>query len=119
MNKQELIDETYRRLVAQGGPSTYGGGKQCAYRGADGRKCAVGLWIKDKDYTPKMEGMRPGRPLIADAVSYLGVSTTLLHELQLAHDGAYIDVSNGVAPWSEALRAQMLRHGFKVSENVL
>jgi len=29
----------------------------CAYRMEDGRKCAVGMFIPDKDYRPAMEGM--------------------------------------------------------------
>ena len=46
---QLIIEKTYDYLVKQGGPSI-DSQNDCVYRGIDGKKCAVGMWIKDEVY---------------------------------------------------------------------
>lgn len=56
--KQEAFDTMVAHLRRQGKPSVLTGGSSriyCAYRGADGSKCAVGCLIPDDDYKPSFE----------------------------------------------------------------
>ena len=54
MDKQIIFDVVLFGIRAQGGPSLNGRG--CAYRSANGRRCAVGMWIANDQYVPLMEG---------------------------------------------------------------
>lgn len=92
MNKQEIFDTVYKALLEQGEPSVNNG--VCAYRGANGNKCAVGHMISDDLYDPEFEGF--GLELIPEHIinhivgsvdEYEYVErTSLLHKLQKAHD---------------------------------
>lgn len=53
---QELFDQAWRGLAAQGWQSSWSDGR-CAYRGENGRRCAVGHLIHDDEYSPGMEGL--------------------------------------------------------------
>jgi hypothetical protein len=55
---QETFDEVVNGLRKQGGKSISKSphGEICAYRGAEGRKCAAGLLMKDEEYDPAFEG---------------------------------------------------------------
>lgn len=57
---QEIFDRTVRHLIQQDGPSVAQPegyrGVLCAYRGDNGRACAVGYWIPDEKYTLALEG---------------------------------------------------------------
>jgi len=53
---QEVFDIVANHLMAQKELAMTPNGRICAYRGAGGRKCAVGVLIRDEDYTPTMEG---------------------------------------------------------------
>lgn len=92
MTQQEILDVVVRGIRAQGGPSVTATPPRgyvsshpdtpfCAYRGANGRKCAAGHLIADADYRPKFEGRAP---------SSLGPGVLpndpLVSELQVAHD---------------------------------
>lgn len=59
MNKQDMFDVMTTALLAQGkksGEKPEEGDFECLYRAPDGCKCAIGHLIKDKFYTPDMEG---------------------------------------------------------------
>lgn len=62
---QEAFDFIVTNLRKQGRPSISEGCDDdseetgCAYRGADGMKCAIGFLIKDRFYRPEMEGFGP------------------------------------------------------------
>lgn len=92
MTQQEILDTVVRGIRAQGGPSVAAtpprgfvssrpGTPFCAYRGANGRKCAAGHLIADADYRPAFEGRAP------DSLGP-GVfpNDPLVSELQVAHD---------------------------------
>lgn len=92
MTTQEIFDTVARHLLTQGARSMVPDGpRMCAYRGAEGRKCAVGVLIKDEFYRPALErqGMTPvvkraveksvGRELTQD-------EEDLLQVLQAVHD---------------------------------
>lgn len=59
MKEQEIFDFAVQGIFKQGGPSyiryhaTFVG---CRYRGLNGRKCIVGLFLPDDLYFPEMEG---------------------------------------------------------------
>lgn len=54
MSRQEIFDIVSSNLLMQGDKSLRESGG-CAYRGKDGKKCAVGWLIPDEEYTPRME----------------------------------------------------------------
>lgn len=95
-NAQQIFDEVATHLFAQGVRSmAVVQGEfdrelilQCAYRGNDGCKCAVGLFIPDDKYNVMMEGLGLHTVSIQDSLK--GVTDRaqhgLLSELQVLHD---------------------------------
>ena len=88
MTLQEIFDKVNFHLRSQNAKSLDEFGK-CAYRGQDGRSCAVGCLIPDELYKPSMEYM------VSDQIDGLSsiVGTQdypeklyLLRGLQLIHD---------------------------------
>jgi hypothetical protein len=51
---QEIFDTVAKHLLAQGERAITENGA-CAYRGVEGRKCAIGCLIPDEVYDPNME----------------------------------------------------------------
>ena len=65
----------------------------CAYRGENNTKCAVGIFIPDEMYDPRIEGMSyrllfDNRPDIACLFS--GLTDRFICQLQMAHDEAAV-----------------------------
>lgn len=58
----------------------------CAYRGDDGRKCAVGCLIPDSLYDETMEGLGAQRPIMRDLLNLAGHDADLCSDLQQVHD---------------------------------
>lgn len=57
LTKQEVFSQTLLHLARQGKPAMRDRAQgTCAYRAADGSRCAVGFWIEDSAYDPKIEG---------------------------------------------------------------
>lgn len=97
MDKQETFNRVVRHLLTQGKKAIYEAedGPACAYRGADGTKCAIGCLIPDSFYLPVFEGNAPGLDKYASTVGkMLAVAAgaesqedvNLLRELQHVHD---------------------------------
>ena len=91
MTPMEILDFVEKAIVEQGRASVYdclNGKIECAYRGKDGAKCAMGVVIDDADYAPAFEGMRA-----LDVCNSIGIVDTtkrnLLSRLQSAHDNAF------------------------------
>lgn len=60
MTLQEAFDKIYTGLRGQEwGQSVSIQTASCAYRGAEGRKCAIGFLIPDDKYLPEMDGTYP------------------------------------------------------------
>lgn len=55
LTAQTIFDTVVARLRAQGAQSVSADGTRCLYRGAEGRKCAVGWLISDAAYDPMMD----------------------------------------------------------------
>jgi hypothetical protein len=87
--------EMYDRLVAaaEGGmfPSRKEDTKSCMYRGVNGKKCALGIFMRDKDYRKTFEYCGPsdngfGRHIVKACDLPEGILTKHLCEIQSAHD---------------------------------
>jgi hypothetical protein len=111
MDDKKALQNIYNRvrdhLLAQGERSmrtVRGYGTLCAYRGDDGRKCAVGALISNEAYSIDLETRGACDGGVVMALRASGVDTdaaatmSLLRELQRIHDGESVDA------WPKALR---------------
>lgn len=102
MTAQEIFDKAAVGLLTQKAKSYLVNpdgheSRTCAYRGANGKKCAAGFCIEDSLYTESME-----RNTISDVfrqfnLKELAVHEVLLGTLQSIHDGV------SIAAWKAAL----------------
>lgn len=86
----ELIDDCFDKLIAQGGCSTDSDGN-CMYRGKGGRKCSVGVYMPDEQYTSDIEGaevtaITKKGDMIRAIILPLGLNPEKMNVLQQAHD---------------------------------
>ncbi len=90
-NLQEVYDAAVAGLASQEFQGCYIEIGICAYRGANGRKCAIGWCIPDEVYTPGMEE-KSIRTLLREFGDRLkdvfppSISEDILAELQRCHD---------------------------------
>ena len=85
--RDHMIKQSARSLL----PGSDG---TCAYRGADGLMCAVGVLIKDEHYSPNMEGKDAYTVAHALELSGIRASTDMLdmlQSLQYVHDDMDVD----------------------------
>ena len=88
LTKQEIFTKAYQGLKSQGFQRSvaldiFG----CAYRGAAGKKCAIGHLIPDENYRPSLEISCASSPKVRQAANIPdGVSDEFLIELQRCHD---------------------------------
>ncbi|MEN7527880.1 hypothetical protein [Cupriavidus sp. DL-D2] len=99
MEAQVLFNTVAKHLMVQGRRAMANQGQTCAYRSADGCKCAVGVLIPDELYDVHMEGLSIARmldqldelelpaPLAQFIKNDLEPHLHLLMALQAAHDG--------------------------------
>lgn len=86
---QELFDHVINFLHQQGKPSINGLTGMCAYRAADGSKCAAGCLIPDELFELKMEGKHWGCVVENNSELYRLFSEDqhrLIRGLQTLHD---------------------------------
>jgi hypothetical protein len=93
MNNQQAFDTMVQHLRKQGQRSRERDSTTCAYRGADGLKCAVGALIPDEIYNEEIEGKSITRLLISERNTFPelsklfeGVDEQLLDGMQNIHD---------------------------------
>jgi hypothetical protein len=106
---QRILDTVAAHLLKQGKKSTMDHphlSSQCAYRGEEGTKCAIGCLISDEYYTPSIEGRGVGSPDISVAldkslgeIGVYGGAADVLHRLQVLHD--FTDPED----WAKALES--------------
>src|SRR3954469_19990244 len=62
MTNQQIYDKAKADVLAQGCRSLRGPelGSSCAYRGRNGTKCAIGMFIPDHRYRPELEQVGTG-----------------------------------------------------------
>lgn len=96
MTPMEILEFVENAIIAQGCASVYerDGRTDCAYRGINNTKCAMGVVLDDSDYRRDFEGMRA-----IDVCDSLGIEDrkkiALLQRLQYAHDNAFREVCDG------------------------
>lgn len=101
LTNEEISKKIRDHLTQQKAQSLrYGGGltTECAYRGIDGKMCAVGVLLADEDYNPVMESCGIGRcdsdprwVLLRDALTArygTHIDFCMLAEWQRYHDGS-------------------------------
>lgn len=105
MNKQEIFDTVYEKLLKQGKASTFDG--KCRYRGANGNKCAIGHLIPDELYESYMEGV--GFVYLPENIIDYIVGDNkdsniiiFMYYLQKAHDN--ILTLYGIKEWKEEMK---------------
>ena len=92
-----VIDTVTEHLLKQNAKSVSPKGAgvtgQCAYRGLNGHKCAIGVLISDDAYTETINTLAVSHPFVADALERSGYNVSndhklleLLKELQTIHD---------------------------------
>lgn len=93
MTEQEAFDIVVKHLFEQKRPSmSCARGRLempiCAYRGVEGRKCAIGALISDEEYSPELEDKDVTTLDLDDALppSLRGLDIVFLAELQDIHD---------------------------------
>lgn len=82
------------------GRSTINDGyESCRYRGPNGKKCAVGMFIPDEFYSPKIEGYlysgEDSDKTVCDFIPELLMLMPLenMSDLQQVHDGSHSDTT--------------------------
>ena len=90
--RQEIFDEVVAHLRKQGCRSMRSydgtGTLKCAYRGAEGTRCAIGCLIPDDRYDESLEGDNAEDPTVREAAGISSGDTLLAIRLQNIHDGA-------------------------------
>lgn len=95
LTPREIFDHVAAHLLAQGRPALRRterhNFKQCAYRGDDGCRCAVGCLITDPNYGPELEGLGVESTKVKAALEASGVPCTtenvaVMARLQDLHD---------------------------------
>lgn len=82
--KQQTFDTVVSHLRKQKARSSTDVG--CAYRGAGGMKCAVGVLIPDNLYHPEMEQRLCVQDQVRPTLEHLEHDILLCRDLQQAHD---------------------------------
>lgn len=113
LTNQQVFDNALSQVRKQGYMRSYNHAMQCcAYRGANGFKCAVGASIPDSLYAPGIENQTAGRLLQQAEFRELfqGVSQYLLEELQRLHDGDYDELDEGDESINATLFESRMKH---------
>lgn len=99
---QEVFDISAGHLLKQGERSLASNlPESCAYRGEDGLKCAIGIFIPDQIYYADMEGNDVIRMFekFPDSMELCGLEeeehSELLMDLQSTHDSSTVDLWEG------------------------
>ncbi len=128
MNRQELFTKVATHLLTQNARSL-NASMQCAYRGANGLKCAAGALIPDELYHDRMELRSVRAHEVMPALIQLGVVSAadrgqeggpvtqgsnlwLLGRLQMLHD------SEPVAEWRRLLVEMAHKAGLNMPEGL-
>lgn len=126
MNRQEIFDTVLTKLREQVYRSDSSGVGGCAYRGSNGRKCAVGHLIPDAIYSREMENKTVGalirtfRDVLPD---YINNNQEFLRELQMAHDEVLPNIYANddelrryTANWEERMQMAASLYGLKYTQ---
>jgi len=90
---QEVFNKVYKHLISAEHPSVDANG-YCAYRGQDGRRCAIGCLIADEFYNSALEGLSAEAESVTKILFKSGIRvdalpTGFLDGLQRIHDSRF------------------------------
>lgn len=106
MTKQETFNLVAKHLLTQRARSMLRlQGSICAYRGANGMKCAIGVLIPDHLYNEGLENVP------ADCLPVLGILEKLGHDILLCSALQAVHDANNPVNWRAGLREVARRHG--------
>ena len=86
-NEQEVFNRVRNHLLAQNRKSMNNG--SCAYRGANGLKCALGIFIPDDDYSDIFESFAVTKTIVKDSMEFDSLEhkdILFMGDLQEIHD---------------------------------
>ena len=113
---QTIFNRVAAHLLAQGRPSMRDNEEECAYRGENNLRCALGCLIDDAHYREEIEGYTIREECVAQAVKKsLGLhyiterTAALLSDLQALHD------LTPPEEWRDALKALAHTHGLELT----
>ena len=119
--KQMLFDNALFGVRRQGGPSLRtikvagmnGSLDVCAYRGGDGKRCAVGWNIEDHEYQPTFEGklIKSDSTFIPER---LWPYRLFLREIQQAHDAGWNNFTYFQRTYGRDFAKRQYTQGFNV-----
>jgi len=120
---QEMFNQAYLGVIAQGGQSSDGLG-HCMYRGPEGRKCAVGHLLPDESYHRRLEGKSVDygsgalKPALIQAGIDMGDKSTkaLLAKMQYIHDAPAPSDELFIERFKLAMSKLATEHGLEVPE---
>lgn len=87
---QEMFNGAWKHFIVDKNPRSVGDFFRCKYRGKNGTKCAIGLFIPDEQYDCSMDGLCDTR--IGSIIEkfpqlpFAHIDIDILIEFQICHD---------------------------------
>jgi len=92
MTKQEIFNEVWNWFIVDKQPKSVSEKGACMYRGDNGKRCAMGIFVEDGEYDPTFEGgsvdILLGHNISRRLREFVGSNLSILEVLQIAHDSA-------------------------------
>lgn len=88
--RQQLFDNAYKGVIAQGRPAYNDATDSCMYRGPDNTKCGIGHSIPDYKYRKSLENRGATASEVMAAANINPDDMTFARQLQGCHDNAAI-----------------------------
>jgi len=105
LTPQQIFNRVWDWFVVNKKPASLSEEGVCQYRGPNGARCAVGIFIHDKDYDRECEGGAISDLLTSYSIelrNFVRDHILLLEELQAVHDRAADGCS--ISEFSEAIK---------------
>jgi hypothetical protein len=85
LSNQQVFDKVWDHFITKKNPPSIRDDGRCVYRGPDGSKCAIGIFIPDEKYFPEMDVNSGHIPLLLDDII---LNVSILYEFRRAHDSS-------------------------------
>lgn len=119
MELQAIYDKIKNHLLTQNERSMCDnddGEEVCAYRGEEGRMCAVGVLISDKAYTPYLEDKAWSTKEVAEALCKSGIAVDYFDYTQSLSRQAWLnaDPVRTLLQGAQDIHDTVVTHGWKI-----
>lgn len=124
MTKQEMFNKVWDWFVVGKNLPSATIDDYCRYRGVNGAKCAIGIFIPDTVYNASMEGLAVRKllqeypeliPFVTPTDCDIPLVIPFLVKMQSAHDLAVVDVSEEVAPdFHQSIKRRLTDMGLQI-----